>query len=72
MSNCWIYETGVEIPEILGSGSSYYNIFRSSDFEKVLSEYKKNRDYISRTIFKDGHIIREEYDFDKKEFIKNF
>ena len=43
------YETGQEIPEILGSGSSYYSVFTTSSEALAREEYKKGgRNYLRR------------------------
>ena len=45
----WTYETGREEPEILGSGSQYYNVVITKDKEKALKEYKEaGRNYLKR------------------------
>lgn len=60
----WIYETGIEDPEILGSGSQYFNVVTTYD-EKEAFELAKtgNRTYLERICFKDGEKITEWYDF---------
>lgn len=43
------YETGVEVPEILGSGSSYYLVFTTPSEALARTEYKKcGRNYLLR------------------------
>ena len=45
----WTYETGIEIPEILGSGSSFSNVFKTKDEKKALEEsHQKGRNYLVR------------------------
>ena len=45
----WTYETGIEIPEILGSGSSFSNVFKTKDEEKAFEEsHQKGRNYLVR------------------------
>lgn len=45
----WTYETGREEPEILGSGSQYYNVVITKNKEKALKEYKEaGRNYLKR------------------------
>ena len=38
MENSWIYETGREQSEILGSGSTRYNVVKTTDKEKAFKE----------------------------------
>lgn len=41
------YETGIEEPEILGSGSSFYNVVTTSDESEAFQAfYKGNRNYL--------------------------
>lgn len=43
------YETGVEVHEILGSGSSYYSVFTTPSEALARAEYKKcGRNYLLR------------------------
>lgn len=43
------YETGVEVPEILGSGSSYYSVLTTPSEALARAEYKKcGRNYLLR------------------------
>jgi hypothetical protein len=66
----WTYETGIEIAEILGSGSNYSCVFKTKDIKKVMEESKQcGRNYLIRTMYKDKKIIRQIYDFDKNEWI---
>jgi len=46
----WIYETGRDEPEILGSGSSFYNVVKTKDEKKALELYKEPcRNYLIRS-----------------------
>lgn len=66
----WIYETGKEEPEILGSGSNYSLQFASTDFNKVLEAFSKgSRNYLIRSRYEQGRIVREEYDPVTKVFM---
>lgn len=65
----WTYETGEEVPEIFGSGSSYYNVVEIDNFVDAVIEYRKGlRNYLIRKQFKDGYIIREIFDFEEQLF----
>lgn len=45
----WIYETGIESPEILGSGSSFSSVATISNEEDAKEAYKKGgRNYLLR------------------------
>lgn len=45
----WIYETGIEIPEILGSGSNFSSVVTTTDMNKAFAEFKeKGRNYLIR------------------------
>ena len=59
----WIYETGREEPEILGSGSSYYDVFRTRNKEKAFEKYhENNRTYLIRKRYLGNEVIRQWYD----------
>lgn len=63
----WIYETGREDSEILGSGSNYSCVERTRDKEKAL-ELATNgyRNYLIRNKKVNGNTIRQFYDFERK------
>lgn len=58
----WTYETGREEPEIMGSGSSFYNVFKSKSKDEVFKESKNaGRNYITRSRKVDGKKIYQEW-----------
>lgn len=58
----WLYETGREEPEILGSGSTYYNVVRTKDENEAMKLSKEAaRTYLRRTQTKNGVTITQEY-----------
>lgn len=62
------YETGIETPEILGSGSSYSNVATTSDESEAFELYRKvGRNYLLRRIRNDGAPRKTEWwcDWDK-------
>ena len=66
----WIYETGEEVGDILGSGSSYYNIIRTKDEEKALLASKElSRTYLIREKKVNGKTIHEYYDGHEKKWL---
>ena len=67
----WIYETGREESEILGSGSSYYDVFKTNDEEQALKELMNGyRNYLIRYKKKNGiTIARQWYDCHSKSWI---
>jgi CYTH domain-containing protein/predicted ATPase len=69
----WIYETGREESEILGSGSSYYNVFKTKNEEEALKEAMNGyRNYLVRYKKKNGITIsRQWYDGHAKIWIDN-
>lgn len=71
IDNPWIYETGKEEPEILGSGSTYYNVITTKDEQKALKEaFDGYRNYLVRYKKKDGVIVAHQwYDSYSKSWI---
>lgn len=68
----WIYETGKEEPEILGSGSNYYNIFKTKDEEKAMKASKEcGRTYLIRYKYIDSNKITQYYDGQSKSWIED-
>ena len=67
----WIYETGKEEPEILGSGSKYYNVITTKDEQKAFKEATDgHHNYLIRYKKKDGiTIARQWYDGYSKSWI---
>lgn len=46
------YETGIETPEILGSGSSFSSVITTSDENEAFQVYRSgNRNYLLRVTF---------------------
>lgn len=68
----YTYETGIEKPEILGSGSQFYNVFTTNDEIEALKEYNKNRNYLIRISYQNKRRIVEYYDDETKEFKKEY
>lgn len=60
----YYYETGVETPEIFGSGSQYSYIVRTADERMAFEAYKRcGRNYLTRQYLSgDGRLVREYYD----------
>jgi CYTH domain-containing protein len=72
-AECWIYETGREEPEILGSGSNYSGVIITKDeeeaFQKAMDGY---RNYLVRYKKRNGITIeRQWYDGYTKEWIND-
>lgn len=67
----WIYETGREESEILGSGSTYYDIIKTKDEQKAFKEAMDGyHNYLIRYKKKDGTTIcRQWYDGYSKSWI---
>ena len=67
----WVYETGREEPEILGSGSHLYNVVKTKDKEETFRLSKEcARNYISRYRKVDGKRIYQWYDPYSKTWIE--
>ena len=65
----WVYEVGREEPEILGSGSNYYNVVTTRDEAEALEWVKQAaRYYITRSCHIDGKRVRQWYDFHEKKW----
>ena len=63
----WIYETGREVSEILGSGSSYYNIFKTKNEDEALKAAKESgRTYLIRKKKVEDRTIQQWYDAQSK------
>lgn len=67
----WIYETGREESEILGSGSTYYNVLETKDEKKAFEEaFNGTRNYLIRYKIVDGTTQnRQWYDGYSKSWI---
>ena len=67
----WIYETGRDEPEILGSGSMTYNVFKTKNEEEAYkAAFDGLRNYLIRYKKKDGvTITRQWYSGDSKCWI---
>ena len=58
----WMYETGREEPEILGSGSTYYNVVHTKDENEAMKLSKEAaRNYLRRTRTENDVTITQEY-----------
>ena len=58
----WIYETGREESEIMGSGSTYSNVLKTYDEKEAFREaHNHNRNYIIRYKKKDGITIKRQW-----------
>ena len=56
----WIYETGLEEPEILGSGSTYHHVFKTKDEKEAFEKAHDGcRNYLIR--YKKGKISKTSY-----------
>lgn len=57
------YETGEEVPEVLGSGSTFYNVITTKDETFARSELKKRgRNYLLRYTKTHGNTYSEWWD----------
>ena len=66
---CWIYEVGEEIPEVLSSGSNFYNVVNTKDEKKAFELLKEcNRNYIRRYRRLNRYRVYQWYDFDTHEW----
>ena len=67
----WIYETGYDEPEILGSGSHTYNVVKTNDEKEAFRLLKEGaRNYISRSRKVNGETIYQWYDTYSKTWIE--
>lgn len=56
MTSRTYYETGIETPEILGSGSSFSSVITTSDENEAFQVYRSgNRNYLLRVTFGIDH-----------------
>lgn len=68
----WIYETGKEEVEILGSGSSFCNVVTTRDENEAFKLAKEsNRNYLTRTKYTKEGTIRQIYDI-KEGWINDY
>ena len=69
----WIYETGREEFEILGSGSQYYDIITTKNKEEALKYFYSNeRTYLIRYKYDENkNKITEWYETISREWIPN-
>ena len=66
----WLYETGREEPEILGSGSSEYSVVKTYDEAEAFRLSKEcGRNYINRFKKQNGKKICQWYDMYAKQWI---
>ena len=62
VENLWIYETGRDEPNILGSGTHMYNVFKSYDADRVFERQKQDKgNYIRRYHKIDGRVEDVQY-----------
>ena len=68
MTSRTYYETGIETPEILGSGSSFSNVITTTDENEAFQAYRSgNRNYLLRATYSiDRPRIIERWDEDLK------
>jgi len=67
----WLYETGRDEPEILGSGSRTYNVVRTKDEDEAFRLSKEcARNYISRSRKVNGEKVYQWYDPYSKSWIE--
>lgn len=67
----WIYKTGREEPEILGSGSMFYDVKLTKNMEEAFQLYTKNhRNFLTREIWINRQYHIEYYDNSEKVFIE--
>lgn len=60
----WIYEAGVETVEVLGSGSSFSNVFTGKDKDKMIQEaLNRGCNYLVRKGIVHGRWTTQTYDF---------
>lgn len=59
----WIYETGRDETNVLDSGTSLFNVFKSYDAEKVFARHKadKGNNYLCRYHKVDGCVVDVQY-----------
>lgn len=56
------YETGIEEPEILGSGSSFYNVITTADESEAFQAFHKgSRNYLLKITYGVGEPRRIEW-----------
>lgn len=61
------YETGIEEPEILGSGSSFWNVISTIDEDEAFKLFHKGRNYLWKVIQSVGEPRKiERWDEEKK------
>lgn len=67
----WIYETGRDEPEILGSGSYTYNVVKTKDEDEAFCLFKEcARNYISRSRKVNSEKVYQWYDSYSKTWIE--
>lgn len=60
------YETGIEIPEIVGSGSSFSNVVITANEREAFQAYKNGRNYLLRVIYDAGQRSIEWWDEEQR------
>lgn len=69
----WLYETGRDEPEILGSGSNYYNVVQFHNLEDAMNAYKElnvGRNYLTRKVNVNGQYHIQYFDDCTNSFIE--
>ena len=67
----WMYETGREEPEILGSGSHFYSVVRTSNEEEAIQlSLKEARNYLHRSRKVNGEKVFEHYNHKTKKWVE--
>ena len=67
----WVYETGREEPEILGSGSNYYSVVTTRDEAEAFELVKQAaRNYISRSCVINGKRVYQWWDSYSKKWVE--
>ena len=65
----WVYETGRDEPEILGSGSHHYDVVKTTNEETAIRLSKEGaRNYLHRSRKVNGETEYQWYDYKKKEW----
>lgn len=65
----WIYESGYEYPEILGSGSQISSVERTANESEAMERVEKySLNHLHRFRFEDGKYISQFYNFHLGKF----
>jgi hypothetical protein len=66
MMNKAYYETGIEAPEIVGSGSSFSNVVVTTNEREAFQAYHDGRNYLLRVTYNAGQRSIEWWDEEQK------